>query len=323
MPDIHSCIHALGIVPVVTLDDASHAVPLARALLAGGLSVAEITLRTDAATESIRRIRADAPDMLVGAGTVTSIAKAREALGAGAKFIVTPGFTPDVVSWCLENAVPVFPGCVTASEIEGAMNLGLAVVKFFPAEQSGGLAAIRALSAPYHGMRFMPTGGIDARNMAGYLGFPGVFACGGSFMAPVDAVRDGRWNDITALSREAVSAAQGFVLEHVELYTENAPEAAAVGEWFSSVTGHLVHPECETPLVAPGLRITGASPCGLVAGLHYGVVNVERSCRRLERMGYTLIPDTVRRDRNGQRVAAALADAGHGFAIHLSNRRNM
>lgn len=321
MQDINGAIYALGIVPVIKLDDSKEAVPLAKALVAGGLPVAEVTFRTDAAAESIRAMTKETPEMLVGAGTVTSIAKAREALDAGAKFIVTPGFNPEVVSWCVEKNIPIFPGCTTASEVEGAMNLGLAVVKFFPAEQSGGLAKIKALAAPYHSMKFMPTGGVNVKNMGEYLAFPKVFACGGSFMVPDDAVKEGRWEEITHLSQEAVRAAQGYELGHVGLYTENAGEADAVGEAFARITGLPIRQVGDLSLfVGPGMEVM-KRPADCKAHLGYAVINVERSAQRLEQMGYEFDEKTVRKNEAGERTFGYIKGLYHGFLVHLLTKQ--
>ena len=184
-------IEELGIVPVVKLSRADDAVPLAKALIAGGLPVAEVTFRTAAAEESIRRMAEAFPEMLVGAGTVLSIEQVERAIGAGAKFIVTPGFNPRVVSYCVEHDIPIFPGCPTTSDIEQALELGLKVVKFFPAEQMGGLATIKAVSAPYGQMRFMPTGGVNEKNLCQYLACDKIVACGGSWMVKPELIEAG------------------------------------------------------------------------------------------------------------------------------------
>ena len=193
-----------GIVPVVVLDDAKDAAPLAKALCDGGLACAEVTFRTDAAEESIRIMTSEYPDMVVGAGTVLTTEQVDRAVSAGAKFIVSPGLNPKVVKYCLEKNIPVTPGVVTPSEMEQAIELGLEVVKFFPAEPSGGLAMIKAVAAPYTMLRFMPTGGINPQNIAPYLQYNKIIACGGSWMVKGSLVSEGKFNEITALTKEAV-----------------------------------------------------------------------------------------------------------------------
>ena len=194
-----------GVIPVIALDDPDDALPLAAALSDGGLSCAEVTFRTAAAEESIRRIAAAYPDMLVGAGTVLTTQQVDRAVAAGAKFIVSPGLNPNVVRHCLEKGVPAAPGCCTPSEIEQAIELGLSVVKFFPAEAMGGLKTIKALAAPYTGLRFMPTGGINASNLRSYLEYPRVLACGGSWMVSKELIRAHDFAQITELVRQATA----------------------------------------------------------------------------------------------------------------------
>ena len=224
--DILNIISNIGIIPVIKINDAKKAVPLAKALIEGGLPAAEVTFRTDAAEEAIRAIADACPDMIVGAGTVLTIDQAERALKAGAKFIVSPGFNPKVVKWCLDNGVTPLPGCTTPSEIEQALELGLKVVKFFPAEQSGGLAKIKAMAAPYVNMKFMPTGGINAKNINSYLDFPKIIACGGSWMVPGDFINAGEWDKIEQLTREAVQTMLGFELAHVGINAENEEDAS-------------------------------------------------------------------------------------------------
>ena len=193
----------VGVVPVVVLDDAKDTVPTAKALLAGGVNVMEITFRTAAAADSIKAVAESCPKMLVGAGTVVTLDQCKNALGYGAKFIVSPGFDPEVVSWCVERNVPITPGCVTLTEIMAAMKLGLNVVKFFPAGVYVGLKAMKALSAPFGSVRFIPTGGVDAKNLKEYLEAPFVHAVGGSWLCPKKEIATGNFDAITALCKEA------------------------------------------------------------------------------------------------------------------------
>ncbi len=194
----------IGIVPVIALDDAADAAPLAEALLKGGISCAEVTFRTAAAEETIRKMSEEYPEMLVGAGTVLTTEQADRAAAAGAKFIVSPGLNPVTVKHCQEKEIPVIPGIMTPSEIELALSLQLTEVKFFPAEAAGGIKMIKAMSAPYGNVRFMPTGGISLANMEDYLSFQKVFACGGSWMVKKDLIQAGAFEQITELSRQAV-----------------------------------------------------------------------------------------------------------------------
>ena len=199
-----------AVVPVVVLNNADDAVPLADALIKGGLPCAEVTFRTDAAEESIRRICESFPDMLVGAGTVLTTEQVERAHKAGAKFIVSPGFDPEIIDCCISIGLPVLPGCITPSEIAQAVKRGLKVVKFFPAEQSGGVAMIKAMAAPYSMVKFMPTGGISTKNLADYLSCDKILCCGGSWMVKEDLIKSGSFDKITDMTRETTALAKSI-----------------------------------------------------------------------------------------------------------------
>ena len=193
----------IGIIPVVVLDDAKDAAPLAKVLCENGLPCAEVTFRTAAAEEAIKTMAREFPDMLVGAGTVLTLDQADRAINAGAKFIVSPGLNPKIVQHCLDESIPVTPGTQTPSEMEKALELGLKVVKFFPAEPAGGLNMIKAVAAAYVDLKFMPTGGINAKNVKDYLAYNRIIACGGSWMVKKDLIAAGEWEKIGALVKEA------------------------------------------------------------------------------------------------------------------------
>ncbi|MDO4337156.1 MAG: bifunctional 4-hydroxy-2-oxoglutarate aldolase/2-dehydro-3-deoxy-phosphogluconate aldolase [Eubacteriales bacterium] len=204
MNEVLKKIQEIGIVPVVVLNDAKDAAPLAKALCDGGLPCAEVTFRTAAAEESIRIMTKEFPEMLVGAGTVLTTEQVDRAVAAGAKFIVSPGLNPRIVKYCVEKGILITPGCTNPSDIEQALENGLEVVKFFPAEPAGGLKMIKAMAAPYVGVKFMPTGGINASNVREYLAYDRIIACGGSWMVKGDLVDAGEFDKITELTREAV-----------------------------------------------------------------------------------------------------------------------
>ena len=204
---ILATLRQLKIVPVIVIDDPENAVPLAAALSEGGLNCAEITFRTAGAKEALRRIAAERPEMLAGAGTVLTPQQAREARDAGAQFVVAPGFNPAVVDYCLEHEIPIYPGVCTPTDVEAALSKGLKTVKFFPAEPAGGVAYLKAIAAPYTMMQFIPTGGINAQNIGGYLAMKSVVACGGSWMAPNDWIAAKQFDRV----REATQAAVGAV----------------------------------------------------------------------------------------------------------------
>ena len=203
MKDITERFEKLGVVPVVVMEDAKDAVPLATALVEGGLPCAEVTFRTEAAEESIRLMTEQFPEMLVGAGTVLTVEQVDAAVRAGAKFIVSPGFDAEIVDYCLKNEIPVFPGCISPSEVAQAVKRGLKVVKFFPAEPAGGISMIKAMAAPYTGLKFMPTGGINAKNLGEYLSCDKIVCCGGSWMVKGELVKTGEFNKIRQLTEEA------------------------------------------------------------------------------------------------------------------------
>ena len=205
MNELLTRVQSMGVVPVVVLNDAKDAAPLAKALCDGGLPCAEVTFRTEAAEESIRIMAEQFPEMLIGAGTVLTIEQVDKAVAAGAKFIVSPGFDPEIVDYCLSKDILVLPGCITPSEVAQAVKRGLEVIKFFPAEQFGGVATIKALAAPYTNVKFMPTGGISAKNLADYLGFKKIVACGGSWMVKGDMIAAGEFDKIKEMTAEAVA----------------------------------------------------------------------------------------------------------------------
>ena len=205
---ILASLRQLKIVPVIVIDDPENAVPLAAALSEGGLNCAEITFRTAGAKEALRRIAAERPEMLAGAGTVLTPQQAREARDAGAQFVVAPGFNPAVVDYCLEHEIPIYPGVCTPTDVEAALSKGLRTVKFFPAEPAGGVAYLKAIAAPYTMMQFIPTGGINAQNIGGYLAMKSVVACGGSWMAPNDWIAAKQFDRVREATRQAVEAVQ-------------------------------------------------------------------------------------------------------------------
>lgn len=205
MKDLKEQFRKIGIVPVVVLDDAKDAEPLADALMEGGLPCAEVTFRTAAAADVIKIMTEKYPEMLVGAGTVLTKEQVDRAVEAGARFIVSPGLNPEIVKYCQEKGVPVTPGTQTPSEMEQALALGLDFVKFFPAEPAGGLKMIKAVAAPYVGLSFMPTGGINAGNVKDYLAYDRIVACGGSWMVPGVLVKKGSFDEIKALTAEAAA----------------------------------------------------------------------------------------------------------------------
>ena len=213
-----------GIVPVIAIENAEDAKPLAKALIEGGLPCAEVTFRTAAAKESIKQIAKAFPDMILGAGTVLTVDQVKAAVESGAKFIVSPGLNPKIVEYCIANNIPITPGVATPSEIEKAIEYGLEVVKFFPAEANGGLTFLKAISAPYKNITFIPTGGIDEKNLFSYLKFSRIHACGGSWMVKSDMISNKQFNEIKRLTCAAVNLMLGFDIRHIGINTPGANE---------------------------------------------------------------------------------------------------
>lgn len=225
--DALNVIGKYGLLPVVVINDSGKAVNTAQAVLDGGLSAIEVTLRTDSAIESIRRISKEVPNILVGAGTVLSVDSCTKAVEAGAKFIVAPGFNEDLVKWCIGNNIPVVPGVASPTEIEKALSYGLKVLKFFPANVYGGTKGCAALYGPYKsaGIKFIPTGGVNNENLSEYIGKPYIHAVGGSWMCKADYIDAGNFEEIKAQSAAAVKAALGFEFAHLGIYFDEENEA--------------------------------------------------------------------------------------------------
>ena len=314
--DMIKKISSLGIVPVIKLTDANNAVPLCRALANGGLPVAEITFRTAAAEESIRRVAQELPEVLVGAGTVLTIEQVNTAMNAGAKFIVTPGFDEEVTRYCVENNIPIFPGCPTTSDIQKAIKCGLKVVKFFPAEAMGGLNAIKAVAAPYGGMLFMPTGGVNEKNLNDYLAFDKIIACGGSWMAKEDLINAGKFDEIEAATRSAVQKMLGFEIKHVGINCGDEAEAMAVAKKFSVLFGWPVKDGNSSVFAGTAVEAMKTPYLGAKGHIAVGCNSVVRAQAYLESMGFEFNAESAK-EKNGKLIAIYLKDEIGGFAVHL------
>ena len=312
----------IGIIPVIKINDAAKAVPLAKALIDGGLNAAEVTFRTAAAEDAIRAIANAYPDMLVGAGTVLTIEQAQRALDAGAKFIVSPGFNPKVVKWCLDNGVTPLPGCTTPSEIEQALELGLDVVKFFPAEQSGGLAKIKAMSAPYGDVKFMPTGGVSLDNVNEYLANKKILACGGSFMVKESYIDNDNWDEITKLTKQSVDTMLGLEIGHIGINHANEAEAKATAQMLSILMGKDIERESEKGMFVGSqfeiMKSQGPGRCGHIAVL---TNNVERAIYHLSARGVKFNEESATFNDDGTRKFIYLAEEFGGFGIHLIQKK--
>lgn len=317
MNDVLKKISNIGIVPVVVLDDAKDAAPLAKALCEGGLPCAEVTFRTAAAEESIRIMATEYPEMLVGAGTVLTIEQVDRAVNAGAKFIVSPGFNPKIVKYCLDKNIPVCPGINNPSNIEAAIELGLDVVKFFPAEQSGGIDMIKAMAAPYTQMKFMPTGGINAKNICDYLSFDRIIACGGSWMVKKDLVALGDFDKIRDLTEEAVRTMLGFNLRHIGINCESEDDALSVADRFDNLFGFTKKPGNSSVFAGTEVEATKKTGRGAKGHIAIGTNSVARAKNYLETVkGAKFIEDSAVY-KNDKLTSIYLEEEIGGFAVHL------
>jgi len=310
----------IGIVPVIKIDDVEKAVPLARALAAGGIPCAEVTFRTAQGEEAIRRISKEVPDVLTGAGTVLTTDQVDRAINAGAKFIVSPGLNPKVVSYCIKKGIPVTPGCANPSDIEQALELGLEVVKFFPAEQAGGLEYIKAISAPYPNLKFMPTGGINAANISKYILFDKILACGGSWMASADLINAGDFDKITALSREAVLGMLGFSITRMGINSPNEPEAIKAAKLFNGLFGFPLKDGNSSVFAGDSIEIVKTSAPGACGHIAIKTNSLPRAAAYLERAGIVFDYENAKKNPKGNIMALYMKEEFLGFALHLLQR---
>ena len=317
MNDVLQQISNIGIIPVIAIEDAEQAVPLARALVAGGLPAAEVTFRTAAGEEAIRRIAKEVPEMLVGAGTVLTKEQADRALAAGAQFIVSPGFNPEVTRYVIEKGALMMPGTATPGEMEQAMSMGLDVVKFFPAEQNGGVAKLKALAGPYTNLRWMPTGGVNTKNMMDYLGFDKIVACGGTSMGKKDLVNGQKGDEITAICKDAVKTMLGFELRHVGINCADEAEAERTAQMFSTVFGWEYKPGNSSVFSGTAVECMKTPYLGERGHIAVGTNNVDRAMYHLGLHGITFDESTRKTDAKGKTKAIYLKDSFCGFAVHL------
>ncbi len=311
-------LYSIGVIPVIKIEDPDDAVPLAKALIDGGLPAAEITFRTACAAEAIRNIKKAYPEMLLAAGTVLTCEQVDAALEAGATVIVSPGLNPKVVKHCLEKGAPMIPGCSNPSDIEAALELGLTSVKFFPAEAAGGLKMLKAMSAPYGKLTFMPTGGINADNLLDYLKFNKIFCCGGSFMVKDDLIREKKWDEITELTRGAVKTMLGLEFAHMGINNENKEEAERGAKLFELLFGMKIRETSKSYFAGEAFEFMmkkGPGRCG-----HIGIRTnfVDRAMAYFKRMGFAFDEESVTYDeKTGKPKFVYFKDEICGFAVHL------
>ncbi len=311
-------LYSIGLIPVIKIENPDDAVPLAKALIDGGLPAAEITFRTKCAAEAIKNITEAYPDMLVGAGTVLTTEQVDAAIAAGSKFIVSPGLNPKVTSYCLSKGTPMLPGCSNPSDIEAALELGLTTVKFFPAEAAGGLNMLKAMAAPYGQLTFMPTGGINADNLLSYLKFGKIVACGGSFMVKDELIKEKKWDEITALTRNAVKTMLGLEFVHIGINNDSAEEAKRGAKLFELMFGMPLRETSKSTFAGEAfefMHLNGAGKHG-----HIGIRThfVDRAMAYFKRMGFEFDESSIVYDeKSGKPKFVYFKDEICGFAIHL------
>ena len=307
----------VGIVPVIKLDNVEDAEKLAKALRDGGINCAEVTFRAKGADEVIRRMTKSYPDMLVGAGTVLTCEQADAAIKSGAKFCVAPGLNPKVVKHCLDKGIPFAPGLSSASEIEQALELGLDFAKFFPAEQAGGLSYIKAVCGPYTTMRFMPTGGITADNLNGYLAYKKIVCCGGSWIVPPALLNAGDWAGVTKLCREAIDKMLGFEMVHVGLNCANPEEAESVAGEFETAFGFTKKVGNSSVFASTYMEMMKKPFKGAHGHIAIAANSVKRAIYQLRLRGFEADESSFKYNAEGILNVAYLKHEFGGFAVHL------
>lgn len=301
----------IGVLPVVRLENEEDAVPLAKALREGWINAAEITFRTDATEKGIASITAAFPDMLIGAGTVLTTEQADKATSAGAKFCVAPGLNEKVAEHCRKINMPYTPGVSGATEIEKALELGIDFVKFFPAEQAGGLPFLKAMASPFGTLRFMPTGGIGDENFTAYLEFDKVVCCGGSWLVPEKLIKARKWSEITALCRKTVNKMLDFSIEHIGINCKNEEEAARGTEFFGRAFSFVGAERNKSVFAGTNVRFMKSSRLGENGYIAIGTPSLERAEYHLRMRGFD-VDESTRSAR-----VVYLKDRVCGFAVHL------
>ena len=318
MDKMISELYSIGLIPVIKIENAEDAVPLAKALIDGGLPAAEITFRTKCAAEAIKNITEAYPEMLVGAGTVLTTEQVDAAIAAGSKFLVSPGLNPKVTAYALSKGVPMLPGCSNPSDVEAALELGLSTVKFFPAEAAGGLKMLKAMSAPYGQLTFMPTGGINAENLLDYLKFNKIVACGGSFMVADNLVKEKKWDEITALTRDAVKKMLGLEFLHMGINSDNKEDAEKAAKLFNLMFGMPLRETSKSTFAGEAFEFMHSKGPGVHGHIAIRTYFVDRDMAYFKRMGFEFVERSITYDeKSGKPKFAYFKDEVLGFAIHL------
>ena len=310
-------VYEIGIIPVIAFNSVDEAVPLCKALVAGGLAAAEVTFRTACAEDCIKKIHEEVPEMLLGAGTVLTIDQADRAMAAGASFIVSPGFDPNVTKHVIEKGGIMMPGTCSPGEMQQAMNLGCEAIKFFPAEANGGVAMLKNIGGALKTAKWMCTGGINAKNVNDYLAYDQIFAVGGTWMCKSDKIKAGAWDEITAMCKEAVDTMLGLELGHIGINSADEAEAAKTAETLGALLNMAVKPGNSSIFVGKKefeiMKKPGRGTHGHIA---IKTNNVDRAIYHLGLRGVKFDMDS-KVVKNGKTTAIYMADEIAGFAIHL------
>lgn len=321
MTPIEQKIFETGIIPVIKIDDAKNAVPLAKALVDGGLAAAEVTFRTSAAAESIKAISQAFPQMLVGAGTVLTTEQVDAAVEAGATFIVSPGLNPTIVKYCQSKNIPIIPGVATPSDVEKGIELGLKTLKFFPAEANGGLNYLKAICAPYGNIKFMPTGGINENNILSYLSFDKILACGGSFMVKDEYIKNGEFDKIKELTANAVSLMHGFKIVHIGINAENSESAHKLADSMAVFDQKITKESNSSMFLNNEIEIMKKPWYGKMGHIAIQTNNIKRAEAYLKSKGIKFIEETKNIDAKGNYGAVYMEGDYCGFSLHLVQKK--
>lgn len=310
-------VYEIGIIPVIAFNSVDEAVPLCKALVAGGLPAAEVTFRTACAEECIKKIHDEVPEMLLGAGTVLTTDQADRAMAAGASFIVAPGFDPNVTKHVMDKGGLMMPGTSTPGEMQQAMNLGCEALKFFPAEANGGVNMLKNIGGALKTAKWMCTGGINAKNVNDYLGYDQIFAVGGTWMCKSDKIKAGAWDEITAMCKEAVDTMLGLELGHIGINCADDTEAMKTAETLGSLLSMAVKPGNSSIFVGnKEFEIMKKPGRGTHGHIAIKTNNVDRAIFHLSNRGVKFDMDS-KNVKNGKTTAIYMADELAGFAIHL------
>lgn len=310
-------IKKIGVLPVINITSVELAVPLAKALLSEGINVIEVTLRSDCSLEAIKAIKNEYPQMIIGAGTVLETESVDKAISAGAEYMVMPGYDEEIVDYCIKNNIEVFPCCTTGAEIQNAYKKGLRVLKFFPAEQNGGIKAIELFAGAFKGLSFVPTGGINFDNLANYLSSKAVCAVGGSFMANADMLKAKDFDAIRAACKRAMDISLGFELAHVGLNHENADEAMENTKKMAEMFRLDVLPGNSSNFSGEAVEFMKTKFYGEKGHIGYKTRSSYRALAYFESKGYKVREESIKYKPDGRVLAAYLEDEIGGFALHI------